>query len=71
MSTTDTILHDNLPLLRTADGLLMDVLLADPHVRRLIVHRLTDDTAIVMPGAFDTLLDRLLKLGHTPRVEEG
>jgi hypothetical protein len=67
----EPILHENLPLLRTADSSMMDVLLADPQAQRWIVRRLADDTAVIMPGAFEALLGRLRKQGFTPRVEEG
>lgn len=70
MPSHPTVLHENLPLLEVADSVLLDILLADAQVRRLILTRLSDRVAIVAPGQFDLLLARLRKLGHTPKVEE-
>ena len=64
------ILHENLPLLEVADSVLLDVIAADPQARKLILVRLSDRAAIVVPGGFDALLARLRKLGHTPKVVE-
>jgi hypothetical protein len=35
------------------------------------VTRLSEHVAVVAPGQLDTLLTRLRKLGHTPKVLEG
>ena len=70
MPSHPTVLHENLPLLEVVDSVLLDILLADAQVRRLILTRLSDRVAIVAPGQFDTLLARMRKLGHTPKVEE-
>ena len=70
MPSYSTVLHENLPLLEVADSVLLDILLADAQVRRLILTRLSDRVAIVAPGQFDALLARMRKLGHTPKVEE-
>ena len=70
MSSNPAILHENVPLLEVADSILLDILLADAQVRRLILTRLSDRVAIVAPGQFDALQARLRKLGHTPKVEE-
>ena len=70
MSSNPAILHENVPLLEVADSVLLDILLADAQARRLILTRLSDHVAIVAPGQFDTLLARMRKLGHTPKVEE-
>ncbi len=64
------ILHENLPLLEVADGVLLDAIAADPQTRKLILTRLSECAAIVAPGGFDALLARLRKLGHTPKVVE-
>ena len=50
---------------------LLDVVLADASAARYIVTRLSDQVALVAPEQLDTLLARLRKLGHTPRVLEG
>jgi predicted Rossmann-fold nucleotide-binding protein len=70
MTITPPILHENLPLLEVADGVLLDMIAADPQARKLILVRLSDRAAIVTPGGFDALLARLRKLGHTPKVVE-
>lgn len=68
MSTHAPILHTNLPLIETADKILLDMLLNDPSTRPFIVARLADTVAAVQPDKFDVLLNRLKKLGHTPKV---
>lgn len=70
MSSTPPILHENLPLIEVADSVLLDIIAADPQARKLILLRLSDCAAIVVPGGFDALLARLRKLGHTPKVVE-
>ena len=67
----ETILHENLPLIEVAESWLLDTMLADAGAARYIVTRLSDRVAIVAPGQLDTLLARLRKLGHTPKVLEG
>jgi hypothetical protein len=67
----DTILHQNLPLVEVAEPWLLDTILADAGAARAVVTRLSDHVAIVAPGQLDTLLARLRKLGHTPKVLEG
>ena len=70
MAFQTPILHENLPLIEAADGVLLDIIAADPQARKLILARLSERTAIVAPGGFDALLARLRKLGHTPKVVE-
>jgi hypothetical protein len=67
----NTILHQNLPLIEVAEPWLLDTILADANAARWIVTRLSDRVAIVAPGQTDTLLARLRKLGHTPKLLEG
>ncbi len=64
------ILHENLPLLEVADPVLLEILMADPQARKFILAPLSERAAIVAPGAFDALLARLRKLGHTPKIVE-
>jgi hypothetical protein len=66
----DTILHQNLPLVEVTEPWLLDTILADAGAARYIVTRLSDRVALVVPGQLDTLLARLRKLGHTPKVLE-
>jgi hypothetical protein len=70
MAFPTPILHENLPLIEAADGVLLDIIAADPQARKLILLRLSERTAIVAPGGFDALLARLRKLGYTPKVVE-
>ena len=65
-----TVLHQNLPLIEVAEPWLLDTILADAGAARYIVTRLSDRVAVVAPGQIDTLLARLRKLGHTPKVLE-
>jgi hypothetical protein len=67
----DTILHQNLSLMEVAEPWLLDSILADAGAARAVVARLSDRVAVVAPGQLDTLLARLRKLGHTPKVLEG
>jgi hypothetical protein len=67
----DTILHQNLPLVEVAEPWLLDSILADAGAARAVVTRLSDRVAVVAPGQLDTLLARLRKFGHTPKVLEG
>ena len=64
-------LHQNLPLVEVAEPWLLDTILADAGAARAVVTRLSDRVAVVAPGQLDTLLARLRKLGHTPKVLEG
>ena len=61
-------LHENLPLIEVAEEWLLDSLLADTAVAACVVTRLSDRVAIVAPGKVDRVLQRLRKLGHTPKV---
>jgi len=58
MSIASTV-HENIPLIEVADGVLLDVIAADPQARTLILVRLSDRVAIIAPGRFDALLARL------------
>ena len=64
-------LHQNLPLVEVTEPWLLDTILADAGAARAVVTRLSDRVAVVAPGQLDTLLARLRKLGHTPKVLEG
>jgi hypothetical protein len=48
----------------------LDTLLADATIAPHIVTRLSDRVAIISPKHVDTLLARLLKLRHTPKLLE-
>jgi len=61
-------LHQNLPIIQVTDKVVLDTLLADPITAQYILNRLSDQVAVVWPGHIDTLLARLQKQGHTPKV---
>ena len=67
---TQATLHQNLPILEVGEPFLLDMLLADPATAQYILERLSEWTAIVEPKHVDTLLTRLFKLKHTPKVLE-
>ena len=69
--TSDRIpvkLHRNVALIRTADPILAEELLARKSLSRLIAGRLSDTVILVHPGSEDEVLEELRKMGHTPRV---
>jgi hypothetical protein len=68
MERINATLHGNLSIIEVSEGLLLDTLLADAHTAPYILTRLSERVAIVSPGNLDTLLARLRRLGHTPRV---
>jgi hypothetical protein len=62
--------HINLPLLEVAEPWLLDTIMADPIAARMIVARISETIAAIIPGQADALLARMRKLGHTPRIED-
>jgi hypothetical protein len=71
MGQAKAILHENLAIIEVADKLLMDTLLSDARAAQCILTRLSDRAALVGPGRFDALIERLRKLGHLPQVLPG
>jgi hypothetical protein len=67
---TQPILHENLPWIKVSDPLTLDDLYADPRLAQFLLTRLGPTMAVVAPGQMDSLLARLLKLGHMPKVLE-
>lgn len=65
---TKPILHENLPIIEVAEAYLLDMLIADKVAASMLLTRLSDQVAVVAPAKLDTLLARMLKLGHTPKV---
>ena len=61
-------LHENLPVIEVVDKVTLDMLFADTHASRYMAKRLSQTVAVVYPQQFDSLLARLRKLGHTPKV---
>jgi hypothetical protein len=65
---TKPILHENLPIIEVAEAYILDMLIEDKVAASMLLTRLSDRVAVVAPAKLDTLLTRLLKLGHTPKV---
>ena len=63
-----SVLHENVPLIEVADARLLDDLYADDRAARCLLVRLSGTVAVVAPGKFGELQERLRKLGHTPKV---
>lgn len=68
MEHEGSILHDNLPIIEVADSLTLDQLLADASTAPFLLVRLSERMAVIDPEHFDTLITRLRKLGHLPKV---
>lgn len=64
----NTLLHRNLPVLEVAEPRLLDELMLDKQVAGMILARLSDRTILVDPARFTTLVTRLRKIGHLPKV---
>lgn len=61
-------LHKHVTLIRTAEPLLVEELLARKNLARLLAGRLSDTVLLVRPEEEDSVLDELRRMGHTPRV---
>ena len=61
-------LHKQVALIRTADPILVEELLARKTLARLVAGRLSDTVLLVRPEEEDAILDELRRMGHTPRV---
>ena len=61
-------LHKNVSLLRTADALLAEELLARKGLARLVAGRLSETVLLIQPGEEALVLEELRKMGQTPRV---
>ena len=61
-------LHKAVSLIRTADPILVEELLARKTLARLVAGRLSDTVLLVRPEEEDAILDELRRMGHTPRV---
>ena len=64
----EPILHENLPLIETADQILLDTLYADPRAEMYLLTRLSERVAVIAPDSLEKLQNYLLKQGHTPKV---
>ena len=61
-------LHKQVALIRTADPILAEELLARKTLAKLIAGRLSDTVLLVRAEEEDAILDELRRMGHTPRV---
>lgn len=61
-------LHRHVSLIRTAEPILAEELLARKTLARLIAGRLSETALLVRPEEEDAVLDELRRMGHTPRV---
>ncbi len=64
------ILHENLTLIEVADPLILDDLYADERAAQCLLTRLSERVAVVAPGQFEALRNRLRRLGHLPKILE-
>ncbi len=61
-------LHRQVSLIRTADAVLAEELLARKALARLVVGRISDTVLLVHAEEEDAILDELRRMGQTPRV---
>jgi len=61
-------LHKHVTLIRTAEPLLVEELLARKNLARLLAGRLSETVLLVRPEEEDAVLEELRRMGHTPRV---
>lgn len=61
-------LHRAVSLIRTADPVLAEELLARKSLAKLIVGRLSETVLLVHAEEEDAILDELRRMGQTPRV---
>jgi hypothetical protein len=61
-------LHRNVALIRTAEAVLTEELLARKPLGRTVLAKLSDTVLLVKPEDAETALEELRRMGHTPRV---
>jgi hypothetical protein len=61
-------LHRAVSLIRTADPVLAEELLARKSLAKLVVGRLSETVLLVHAEEEDAILDELRRMGQTPRV---
>ena len=61
-------LHKNVTLVRTAEPVLAEELLARKSLARWVLGRLSETVLLVHPDESDAVIEELRKMGHTPRV---
>ena len=61
-------LHKRVTLIRTAEPVLAEELLARKPLARWVLGRLSDTVLLVQPEESDAVVEELRKIGHTPRL---
>jgi hypothetical protein len=61
-------LHRNVALIRTAEPVLAEELLARKSLARWVVGRLSETVLLVRPDEDEAVIEELRRIGHTPRV---
>jgi hypothetical protein len=61
-------LHKNVTLIRTAEPVLAEELLARKPLARWVLGRLSETVLLVQPDESDAVIEELRRMGHTPRV---
>lgn len=61
-------LHKQVALIRTADPVLTEELLARKTLARMVAGRLSDTVLLVRAEEEEGILEELRRMGHTPRV---
>ncbi len=61
-------LHKQVSLIRTAEPILAEELLARKSLARLVAGRISETVLLARPEEEDAILDELRRMGHTPRV---
>ena len=60
--------HKNVALIRTAEPLMAEELLARKSLARWVVGRLSETVLLVRPGESEAVVEELRRIGQTPRV---
>ena len=61
-------LHKQVSLIRTADPVLAEEILARKGLARLVAGRLSETVLLVRPEDEEAVLDELRRIGQTPRI---
>lgn len=61
-------LHKHVALIRTAEPVLAEELLARKSLARLVAGRLSETVLLVLAEEEEAILEELRRMGHTPRV---
>ncbi len=68
LARTPVKLHRQVSLIRTADPMLAEELLARKSLAKLILGRLSETVLLVHSEEEDAIIDELKRMGQTPRV---